>query len=72
LRYAPADFVFATTMYIFDKKVAIISSRQENFAITIESDEFTKMQTNLLEILWSASLPGLAVHISHNDSMPSY
>lgn len=57
LRYAPVDFVFAMTTYIFDKKVAVISSRQENFAITIESEEFARMQTNLFEILWSASLP---------------
>jgi sugar-specific transcriptional regulator TrmB len=56
LRYAPADFVFTMTTYIFDAKVAVISSRQENFAMTIESEEFARMQTHLFEILWAASL----------------
>jgi hypothetical protein len=57
LRYAPADFVFTMTTYIFDEKVAVISSRQEDFAMTIQSEEFARMQTNLFEILWAASLP---------------
>jgi hypothetical protein len=56
LRYAPVDFVFAMTTYIFDKKVAVISSRQENFAITIESEEFARMQTGV-EILGGACRP---------------
>jgi sugar-specific transcriptional regulator TrmB len=70
LRYAPPDFVFTMTMYIFDKKVAVISSRQENFAMTIESEELARMQTNLFEILWSVGLPGTAAQERHDGSVP--
>lgn len=57
LRYAPSDFVFTMTTYIFDDKVALISSRRENFAMTIESEEFAAMQTHFFEVLWAASQP---------------
>lgn len=53
LRFAPDDFVFAMTTYIYDEKVAIISTQRENFAMTIESAEFALMQTYLFEALWS-------------------
>lgn len=65
LRFAPADFVFSMTTYIYDDKVAFISTRRENFAMTIESAEFVNMQTHLFEVLWQAStLPEAA---SAND-----
>lgn len=54
LRYAPAGFACSMTTYIYDEKVAFISSRQEHFAMTIESAEFMAMQTNLFEVLWQA------------------
>jgi sugar-specific transcriptional regulator TrmB len=57
LRYAPPDVVFTMTMYIYDDKVASISSQDENFAMTIESAEFASMQRHLFEALWSASSP---------------
>ena len=55
LRFAPADFKFSMTTYIYDEKVAFISSQHENFAMTIESAEFVTMQTHLFEVLWQAS-----------------
>jgi len=55
LRYAPPDFVFTMTSYIYDNCVAIISSRRENFAMTIHSEEFAAMQRHLFEALWSTS-----------------
>lgn len=58
VRFASPDFVFSMTSYIYDNKVAIISSRRENFAMTIESEEFAVMQRNLFEALW-ASCPAL-------------
>ncbi len=61
LRYAPDDFSFSMTTYIYDDKVALISSRQENFAMTIESPEFAAMQTGLFETLWAASRPAAVV-----------
>ena len=60
LRYAPEAFRFSMTTYIYDSKVALISSREENFAMTIESAEFATMQTGLFETLWLASRPGEA------------
>jgi sugar-specific transcriptional regulator TrmB len=55
LRYAPADFTFTMTTYVFDETVALISSRAENFAMTIESAEYAAMQTALFNALWAAS-----------------
>jgi len=54
VRFAPRDFVFTMTSYVCDNKVAIISSRRENFAMTIESEEFAGMQRNLFEVLWAS------------------
>lgn len=55
LRYAPDHFSFSMTTYIYDDTVALISSREENFAMTIESAEFAAMQTGLFETLWTTS-----------------
>jgi sugar-specific transcriptional regulator TrmB len=52
VRFASPDFVFTMTSYIYGNKVAIISSRRENFAMTIESEEFAMMQRNLFEVFW--------------------
>jgi HTH-type transcriptional regulator, sugar sensing transcriptional regulator len=57
LRYAPAGLVFTMTTWIYDEKVAIVSSRRENFGMTIESEEFARMQENLFSILWAVSEP---------------
>jgi len=54
VRFASPDFVFTMTSYIYDNKVAIISSQRENFGMTIESEEFAMMQRNLFEILWAS------------------
>src|SRR3989338_2635126 len=55
LRYAPDGFVFPLTMYIYDNKVSLMSSRRENFGLIIESREFMQTQKALFEILWKAS-----------------
>jgi sugar-specific transcriptional regulator TrmB len=57
LRFCPDPFVFSMTTYIYDDKVALISSSRENFALTIESTEFATMQSHLFEALWAASYP---------------
>lgn len=54
VRFASLDFVFTMTSYIYDNKVAIISSGRENFAMTIESAEFAMMQKNLFEVFWAS------------------
>lgn len=57
LRYAPDNYLFTMSLFIYDEKVAIISSHRENFAMTIDSAEFTGMQSCLFEGLWSSSIP---------------
>lgn len=54
VRFASRDFIFTMTSYIYDNKVAIISSQRENFAMTIESEEFAMMQRNLFEVFWAS------------------
>lgn len=54
-RYAPPDYVFTMTTVIGPDMVAVMSSRSENFAMMIESAEYAQLQTNLFEVLWSAS-----------------
>lgn len=55
LRYAPADLLFTMTTWIYDHKVALISSRRENFGMIIESLEFSQLMTNFFELLWRTS-----------------
>ncbi len=45
------------TQYVYDNKVAIISSRKENYGVIIESREFADLQSMLFEMLWNASTP---------------
>lgn len=54
VRYTPPGLVFTMTTWIYDEKVAIVSSRRENFGMTIESEEFARMQQNLFNVLWTA------------------
>ena len=58
VRYTPPGMVFTMTTWIYDEKVAIVSSRRENFGMTIESEELARMQENLVSVLWTVSQPG--------------
>ncbi len=44
-------------MYVYGNKVALLSTRQENFGMIIESDEFATHQRQLFEALWQISSP---------------
>lgn len=55
VRFSPAEMPFTMTSYIYDDKVAYISSRRENFALLIQSAEFAGLQKALFETLWAAS-----------------
>ncbi|NOS67748.1 MAG: urea ABC transporter substrate-binding protein [Candidatus Peribacteraceae bacterium] len=52
IRHASEDLAFPMTMFIYDDKIAIISSGEENFAMVMESKELADMQHKLFEILW--------------------
>ena len=69
LRYTPPGLVFTMTTWIYDEKVAIISSRRENFGMTIESEELARMQENLFSVLWNVSEPDRTVRRS---ASPAY
>ena len=55
LRYAPQNMVFSMTTYLYDTKVALISTQKENFGMIIESKEFYQTMNNLFETLWQIS-----------------
>jgi sugar-specific transcriptional regulator TrmB len=60
VRYTPRGLIFTMTTWIYDDKVAIVSSRRENFGMTIQSEELARMQENLFSVLWAASTPDRA------------
>lgn len=56
VRHAPDLLTFPITLYIYDHKIALISSKNEGYAVLIESEELADMQQKLFSILW-ISLP---------------
>lgn len=54
-RYAPAGTVFTMTTIIGPGSVCVISSRNENFAMVIDSAEYAATQSALWDSLWSVS-----------------
>ncbi|WP_269495946.1 TrmB family transcriptional regulator [Castellaniella sp. S9] len=61
VRFSPVATSFTMTSYVYDDKVAYISSKRENFAMLIQSKEFAGLQKTLFDSLWSASIPESAV-----------
>jgi len=59
LRYTPSNMVFSMTMYVYGNKVALLSTRNENYGMIIEPDEFSTQQKQLFEALWQISQPNL-------------
>ncbi|WJF90270.1 helix-turn-helix domain-containing protein [Paraburkholderia bonniea] len=57
LRYAPSTLDLGMTSYVYDDKVAYISSRREHYALCIESAEFAAFQRAMFEGLWHTSTP---------------
>lgn len=57
VNYAPKDFAFSMSMFLYDHKVILISSKKENFGMIIESEEFAYNQKALFEVLWKISKP---------------
>ena len=55
LHYAPKDMIFPMTMYLYDNKVGIISTENENFGMIIESKDFYETQKHLFEVLWQVT-----------------
>lgn len=57
VRYTDEELAFPMTMYIFDAKIIIISSKEESFGLIIESKELAEMQKRLFHLVWSTSKP---------------
>jgi sugar-specific transcriptional regulator TrmB len=55
LRHAPPEFLLAMTTYVYDDKVAIISSKRENYGLIIESRDFALLFASLFDGLWAIS-----------------
>lgn len=58
LRYCPPHMMLSMTVFIYDQRVCLISSKKENYALVIESEEFAAIQRTLFESIWTiSSLP---------------
>jgi HTH-type transcriptional regulator, sugar sensing transcriptional regulator len=55
IRYAPKDIYIPSTVFIYDNKIAIISTAKASFGIMIESQEFYETIMGLFKALWSIS-----------------
>lgn len=59
VRYASEALSFPTTMYIFDDRLLMLSTKEEGFALIIESQELSEMQRKLFLLIWdSLGYPG--------------
>jgi len=56
-RYSPKDIFIAETIFIYDDKTAIVSTKKGNFGFIIESREFADTMTGLFKALWKISTP---------------
>lgn len=52
-KFIPKESIFKSSVFIYNKKVAILSLQQEPyFGIMIENEDFQNTQENLFELLW--------------------
>lgn len=56
-RTAPTDVDFKMGYWVYDNKVAFISSREEAFGFTIESVEFVNLVKMQFNLIWDISKP---------------
>ena len=52
VRFVGDDFTFPMTLYVYDQKILAIGTKEENFAVIIESKEINQMQRKLFEMTW--------------------
>lgn len=57
VRFAPTGMDFPITTYVYDNKVAILSSKQETFGLIIESADIAQAHRYYFEALWQISEP---------------
>lgn len=54
IRHVPDALAFPMTIYMYGNRIGIISSKEENFAVIIESKELADMQKRLFDLLWAS------------------
>jgi sugar-specific transcriptional regulator TrmB len=55
LKIAPESIHIAESIFIYDNKVAILSTAQENFGFIVENKEFSNTMRGLFTALWMVS-----------------
>lgn len=57
IRYLPKEIETNSIIYIWDDKIAIVSSEGENYVLVVESKDFTKTVAAIFDFLWTLSTP---------------
>lgn len=57
IRIAPREIDFSMGYWIYENKVAFISSRKSNFGFIIENEEFVQMLRSQFNTMWQLSKP---------------
>lgn len=55
IRIAPKNIEFSMGYWIYENKVAFISSKRSNFGFIIENEEFAKMIKSQFDVVWNIS-----------------
>jgi len=55
--FLPKNISFDVVCLIYDYKVALISSKKENFGFIVESKEFSDFMKTIYDFIWQASIP---------------
>lgn len=55
VHYAPPDILFPMSVFIYENKVGVISTKKENFGMIIKSDEFSQTLKNFFEVMWQVT-----------------
>ncbi len=55
IRFLPKNISFDVVCLIYDYKVALISSKRENFGFIVESKEFSEFMKTIYDFIWQAS-----------------
>lgn len=68
LRFAPDNVLLGMTLFIYDSRVALVSSKKENYGLILESEEFSALLRSMFLAVWETSerVPFIE-DISHDD-----
>lgn len=53
IKYLDSSISYPTTMYIVDNKICVISSKDEDYSMIVESDELSSFQRQIFDLLWN-------------------